>query len=99
MSKSLEMFSLCHIALVDLGQRFLCNLAVITKEVCAGKTAFLPLNPAWKSFDPSLSPLDRPLCRGNIVVACLFSALTPVTRTGEAHCSYLKWYNSSGARV
>ncbi len=38
MSKSLEMFSLCHIPLVDLGQRFLCNLAAITKKGCTGKT-------------------------------------------------------------
>lgn len=37
MSKSLEMFSLCHIPLVDLGQRFLCNLAVITKRAAQGK--------------------------------------------------------------
>lgn len=38
MSETLEMFPLCRIPLVDLGQHFLCNLTVITKEGCAGKT-------------------------------------------------------------
>lgn len=50
------MFSLCHIPLVDLGQHFLSNLAVITKEGCAGKTewfkwSLVPSNPDWKSSD------------------------------------------------
>lgn len=61
MSKSLEMFSLCHIPLVDLGQRFLCNLAVITKEGRTGKNrvarlSLLPSNPDWKFFDPGAVP-------------------------------------------
>lgn len=37
MSKSLDMFSLCHTLLVDLGQRFLCNHIVKTKRGCIGK--------------------------------------------------------------
>lgn len=72
MSESLEMFSLCHIALVDLGQRFLCNLAVITKEGCTGKTEWFQQvfclqiqsgNPLALEKSPSWSsPLPRKQC-------------------------------------
>lgn len=70
MTKTLEMFSLCLVALVDLGQHFFCNLAVITKEGYAGKTgrAFLSFSPNWKSSDPS-GRLIPPDCRGNEDVA------------------------------
>lgn len=61
MSKSLDMFSLCHTLLVDLGQRFLCNHIVKTKRGCIEKrsgVSLLPPNPDWKSFEPpEKSPL------------------------------------------
>lgn len=72
MSKSLEMFALCHLPLVDLGQHFLCNLTVITKEGCTGKTEgiFWTLNPDWMSWPPqaSSSLLRKPCC--HVFIQC-----------------------------
>lgn len=64
MSKSLEMFSLCRIALVDVGQLFLCNRSVITKGRVAQKekkqknrVSLWLFNPDWKSCDPAVVPV------------------------------------------
>lgn len=76
MSKSLKMFSLCHIPLVDLGQRFLSNLAVITKEGCReNRGSILLLNPDWKSFDPGPVPLLIVLSAEETLLSRVYSAL------------------------
>lgn len=88
MSPSLEMFSLCHMPLVDLGQRFLCNLAAITTEGCSGKK-----QSEYFDIKSRLAVLSA---EETLFVVCLFSPLTPVTRTDKHHCSYLKWQKVCG---
>lgn len=91
-------FFLCHIPLVDLGQRFICNLAVITKEDCTGKTKWAFSNKSrleilWpRSSPPSSSSLPRKHC-SRVFIQC------SVTQAGEAHCSYVKWCNSSATQI
>lgn len=76
MSKSLKMFSLCHIPLVDLGQHFLCNLAVITKAGCReNRGSNLLLKPDWKSFDPGPVPLLIVLSAEETLLSHVYSAL------------------------
>lgn len=72
MSKSLEMFALCHLPLVDLGQHF-CNLAVITKEGCTGKTEgiFWTLDPDWMSLPRRASSS----LHEETLLSCVYSVL------------------------
>lgn len=92
MSLSLEMLSLCHLPLVDLGQHFPCNLAVITAAGCTAKTEGV----FWHEI-LSATTLSA---EESLLFACLLSALTPVTHTGQRHCSYLKKQNcASGTGI